>query len=85
MRIRAKRAALEAAIARRGLMKSALARAVGLHRTHLSDVLAGRVSPGPKMRQRLLAALGGTFDDFFEMVEPVRRRRRRLRDLVDPD
>ncbi|HEV2357660.1 MAG TPA: helix-turn-helix transcriptional regulator [bacterium] len=82
MRVRLRRAAVEVAIARRNLTKTALARKTGLHRTHLSDLLAGRTYPGPKTRQRLLEVLGGTFDEFFEIVDPARRRRR-LRDLVD--
>lgn len=83
MRVRLRHAALEAAIARRNLTKTALAHKVGMHRTHLSDILAGRTHPGPKTRQRLLDALGGSFDEFFEIVEPGKRRRARLRDLVD--
>lgn len=83
MRVRLRQSALEAAIARRNLTKTALARKMGMHRTHLSDLLAGRTYPGPKSRQRLLDALGGTFDEFFEIVEGGRRRRVRLRDLVD--
>lgn len=83
MRIRVKRAAVEAAILCRHLTKAALARDMGYTRTHITDVLAGRVSPGPKMQQRLLDVLGGTFDKFFEIVEPGRRRRRHLRDLTD--
>ena len=83
MRVRLRQAALEAAIARRNLTKTALAQKMGLHRTHLSDLLAGRTHPGPKTRQRLLDALGGTFDEFFEIVDADRRRRARLRDLVD--
>lgn len=85
MRFRAKRAAIEAAMARRNLTKTALAREIGYTRTHLSDVLAGRVSPGPKMQRRLLDAVGGTFDELFEIVEHGPRRKRRLRDLVDPN
>jgi transcriptional regulator with XRE-family HTH domain len=68
MRVRLKRAAIEAVIVRRNLTKTALARSVGLHRTHLSDLLAGRTAPGPRTRQRLLDVLGGTFDDYFEIV-----------------
>lgn len=83
MRVRLRQAALEAAIARRNLTKTALARTMGMHRTHLSDLLAGRTHPGPKTRQRLLDALGGTFDEFFEIVDADKRRRARLRDLVD--
>lgn len=65
--VRLKAAALEAALARRNLTKIAFARFVGLHRTHLSDLLAGRTNPGPRTRQRLLDALGGEFDDLFEI------------------
>lgn len=83
MRVRLKKAALEAVIARRNLTKTALAKRMGMHRTHLSDLLAGRTHPGPKTRERLLEALGGSFDEFFEIVEPRRRRRGRLRDFVD--
>lgn len=83
MRVRLRQGALEAAIARRNLTKSALAQKMGMHRTHLSDILAGRTHPGPKTRQRLLDALGGTFDEFFEIVDGTKRRRARLRDLVD--
>jgi transcriptional regulator with XRE-family HTH domain len=83
MRVRLKRAALEAVIARRNLTKTALAGRMGMHRTHLSDLLAGRTHPGPKTRQRLLDALGASFDEFFEIVEPAGRRRTRLRDDKD--
>jgi len=83
MRVRLRHGALEAAIARRNLTKTALAQKMGMHRTHLSDILAGRTHPGPKTRQRLLDALGGTFDEFFEIVDGSKRRRARLRDLVD--
>jgi transcriptional regulator with XRE-family HTH domain len=83
MRVRLRQAALEAAIARRNLTKSALAQKMGMHRTHLSDLLSGRTHPGPKTRQRLLDTLDGTFDEFFEIVDADRRRRARLRDLVD--
>ena len=83
MRVRLKHGTLEAAIARRNLTKTALAQRMGMHRTHLSDILAGRTHPGPKTRQRLLDALGGTFDEFFEIVDGSQRRRARLRDLAD--
>lgn len=83
MRVRLKKAALEAVIARRNLTKTALAKRMGMHRTHLSDLLAGRTHPGPKTRERLLEALGGSFDEFFEIVEPRRQKRGRLRDFVD--
>jgi|GEM_PF-972708 len=68
MRVRLKRAAIEAALVRRNWTKTALARLAGLHRTHLSDLLSGRASPGAGTRQRLLEILGGEFDDFFEIV-----------------
>ncbi|HKX19813.1 MAG TPA: helix-turn-helix transcriptional regulator [bacterium] len=83
MKVRLRQAALEAAIARRNITKTALAQEMGMHRTHLSDVLAGRTLPGPKTRQRLLDALGGTFDEFFEIVDGAKRGPARLRDLVD--
>jgi transcriptional regulator with XRE-family HTH domain len=68
MRVRLKRGAVEMVILRRNLTKTALARLAGLHRTHLSDLLAGRTAPGPQTRQRLLDVLGGAFDDYFEVV-----------------
>ncbi len=68
IRVRLKRVAFEAALARRNMTKTALARAAGLHRTHLSDLLAGRASPGPRTRRRLLEALGASFDELFEIV-----------------
>lgn len=68
-RVRVKRAAVEAALARHNLTKTALADLAGFHRTHLSDLLAGRASPGPRTRQRLLGVLGGEFDAYFEIVE----------------
>jgi len=83
MKVRLRQATLEAAIARRNLTKTALAQRMGMHRTHLSDILAGRTHPGPKTRQRLLDALGGTFDEFFEIVDGRRRPHARLRDLRD--
>ncbi len=74
MRVRLKAEAVEAILARRNMTKTALARAAGLHRTHLSDLLTGRTSPGPRTRQRLLDALGGEWDDLFEArrVRPAR-------------
>ncbi len=83
MKVRVRRAALEAAIVRHNLTKTALAREMRMHRTHLSDLLAGRTHPGPRTRRRLLDALDGTFDEFFEIVDAEARRRRHLRDLVD--
>jgi transcriptional regulator with XRE-family HTH domain len=73
MRARLKRAAVEMAILRRNLTKTALARLTGLHRTHLSDLLAGRTAPGPQTRQRLLDVLGGDFDDCFEITRDHER------------
>lgn len=67
-RVRLKAEAVEAALARRNITKTALAQAAGLHRTHLSDLLAGRASPGPRTRQRLLDVLCGAWDEFFEIV-----------------
>jgi len=67
IRVRLKAAAVEAILARRNMSKTA--RLAGLHRTHLSDLLAGRTSPGPKTRQRLRDALGGAFDDYFKIDE----------------
>lgn len=72
MRVRLKRDAVEAALVRRNWTKTTLVRLAGLHRTHLSDLLAGRANPGPQTRQRLLEILGGEFDDYFEIV-PERR------------
>ncbi len=69
VRVRLKAAALEAALARRNLTKTAFARLAGLHRTHLSDLLAGRTNPGPRTRRRLLATLNAEFDDLFEIAE----------------
>ncbi len=69
MRVRLKRAAVEIVLVRRNLTKTALALHAGLHRTHLSDLLAGRTAPGPQTRRRLLEILGGEFDDYFEIEE----------------
>jgi transcriptional regulator with XRE-family HTH domain len=68
MRVRLKRDAVEAALVRRNWTKTTLARLAGLHRTHLSDLLAGRANAGPQTRQRLLEILGGDFDDYFEII-----------------
>lgn len=68
MRVRLKRAAIEAALMRRNWTKTSLAHLAGLHRTHLSDLLSGRTNPGPRTRQRILEILGGEFEDFFEIV-----------------
>src|SRR5579883_2188876 len=68
MRVRLKRDAVEAALVRRNWTKLSLARLAGLHRTHLSDLLAGRANAGPQTRQRLLEILGGDFDDYFEII-----------------
>lgn len=68
MRVRVKRAAVEAALVRRNWTKTAMANLAGLHRTHLSDLLSGRTSPGPGTRRRILEILGGEFEDYFEIV-----------------
>jgi transcriptional regulator with XRE-family HTH domain len=67
-RVRVKRDALEVALVRKNLTKTAFARAARLHRTYLSDILAGRASPGPAARQRMLDVLGGSFDDYFDIM-----------------
>ncbi len=67
MRVRVKQDALEAALIRKNLTKTSFARLARLHRTYLSDVLADRVPPG-LVRQRILDALGGAFDEYFEIV-----------------
>ncbi len=69
MKGRLKREAVEAAVARRNMTLTALARLAGLHRTYLSDLLAGRTSPGPKTRQRLQEALEVPWDDLFDLQE----------------
>jgi len=69
MRVRLKRAAVEIVLVRRNLTKTALALHAGLHRTHLSDLLAGRAAPGPQTRRRMLETLGGEFDDYFEIED----------------
>ncbi len=68
MHVRVKRDTLEAALIRKNLTKTSFAHLARLHRTYLSDVLADRVSPGPAVRQRILDALGGAFDEYFEIV-----------------
>jgi len=65
--VRLKARAFEEALVRRNLTKTAFAHLAGLHRTYLSDLLAGRVRPGPRTRQRLLEVLGGEFDRYFEI------------------
>lgn len=67
--VRIKRTAVEAAHARRNLTQTAFARLARLHRTYLSDLLAGQVSAGLRTRQRLLEVLGGDFDAYFEVEE----------------
>lgn len=69
MRVYLKAPAVESALARRNLTKTAFARLCGLNRTHLSDLLAGRTRPGPQTRRRLLEVLSGEFDDYFETDE----------------
>ncbi len=68
LRVRLKARAFEEALARRNMTKAAFARQTGLNRTHLSDLLAGRTVPGARTQQRILNALGGTFEQFFEIV-----------------
>ena len=70
VRIRLRRAAVESHLARRNWTKSQLADLAGIHRSHLSDLLAGRKSAGPHVRQRLLETLGASFDELFEIVPP---------------
>lgn len=72
VRVRLRRNALEAQLVRRNWTRAHLAHLVGIHRSYLSDVLAGRRYVGPTLRQRLLETLGATFDDFFEIIA-VRR------------
>lgn len=58
VRIRARRAAKESAIVRRNLTKTALPREIGYNPTHVSGLLASRITPSPKMQRRLLDAPG---------------------------
>ncbi len=60
-------AAQSRCVGSRSRTATAFARLVGLHRTHLSDLLAGRANPGPRTRRRLLEALNVEFDDLFEV------------------
>jgi len=83
LRVRIKAAAIEEALARRNWTKTQLAGAAGLHRTHLSDLLAGRTSPGPRTRRRLLRVLGGEFDDFFVLERKQRMDREPEHSLLE--
>jgi transcriptional regulator with XRE-family HTH domain len=67
-KIRLKADAVERALASRNMTKKEFARLAGLHRTHLSDLLAGRCRPGPYTRERILAVLGGSFEEWFEII-----------------
>ena len=66
--VRLKRSTVELKLARHNWTRTHLARLLGVHRSYLSDLLAGRKYAGPTTRQRLLEILGATFDDFFEII-----------------
>ncbi len=55
-------AAVRAAMKRDRLSVRALARRLGVHHTTLSRLLAGRTAPGPRLRDALVAYMGGGGD-----------------------
>jgi transcriptional regulator with XRE-family HTH domain len=67
-RVRLKRSTIDVKLARYNWTRTHLARLLGVHRSYLSDLLAGRKYVGPTRRQRLLEILGATFDDLFEII-----------------
>lgn len=68
VRVVLRRAAIETRLARLNWTKSQLAARAGISRGHLSDLLAGRKRPRPKLRERLLDTFGATFDELFQIV-----------------
>ena len=68
VRVRLRRSAVEMQLTRRNWTRAQFARLVGVHRSYLSDLLAGRKYVGPALRQRLLETLSATFDDLFEII-----------------
>jgi transcriptional regulator with XRE-family HTH domain len=67
-RVRLRRRPIDVKLARHNWTRTHLARLLGVHRSYLSDLLAGRKYVGPTIRQRLLEVLGATFDDLFEII-----------------
>ena len=68
-------------LARRNMTQADLAKAIGITRSYLSQVLRGKENPGPEIRQKLIAYFGLEFDQLFEFEEtskPVKTRKREL-------
>lgn len=70
MRVRINRQATLELLLRRNMTQRELAQRARLGPSHLSHLLAGRRSPSPGVRRRLLEALApAEFSDLFEIME----------------
>lgn len=70
MRVRLKHRRLARELKKGKLSQNAWARRIGVSRGYLSNLVSGRRPyPGRKTREKLIEALGVSFDDLFEMEE----------------
>jgi hypothetical protein len=71
MRILARPDAIRLKAARDGKTLRSVCNLVGIVPEHFSKVLARRHELRPEHRTLLIEALGGEFDDYFEVVQPA--------------
>lgn len=78
--VRIREKAFDVLVARRNFSMKELADIVGVTDTYLSNVKNSKwdkFKPGPNVRRKLLDALACEFDDIFEVVNGVEKKRRR--------
>jgi transcriptional regulator with XRE-family HTH domain len=68
-KVRLKRGAADKAMARTNLSQNGVARRLEVSTGYLSQLLAGRRNPSPRVRQRILDTFKMKFDELFEFVE----------------
>ena len=65
IRVRVKRDAVQIAMAKKNLSQNMLAMRTGISSGYISQLILGARYPSPRVRQRILDALGMDFDEVF--------------------
>ena len=80
VKVRLKREAIEAVLARRNLSQNALAKRLGVSSGYISQIMTGDRYVSPKMRQRMLRYFRGyTFNELFVVEDGKRSAKKRRR------